>query len=1085
MTTVALFGISTSQAAFARCSNNLPADGETVTCDTSASNPDTAGIGPLTTADATTLPRNVTVNMLAGSAISLAGTTGFPVIRLGEGANVTMAAGSRITTANGGGIGISTTSGSATESSQVDIAGSITARGIGVSYSGPGASIMLRDGGSISTNAQGIYLTTAGTGLIDVSGSISMTGDVGAGTGAVQTLTATGGNASILLGTTGSITTSGANALGIFGQGPSNSITVAGSTMTTGAGASGVAALGGSSSATANTIAVNGTGRIDTSGKDAAGIVFGAFAGRLTLDAGAQVHTSGTGNAAAVYFLDQPSSQTQVTNNGSLIADNTTAIQGRGAVVVNNMGTISGTTGIAVLGATGSQGTFISNQGTITGTGGVAIDMRAATTNMGYTIFAGSVTNGTVLGGSGINRLSFGNTASGADMTFDWSLINKGGAAQAGEQYFGFSVFDKIGANKLILTGGGGTGSTGNFSLFGGTTVVNGDLSGTAFVVNGGARLEGTGTTGGLTMFGTLSPGGDGAIGTLTVNGDLTFVANSGSLFRVDIGNGVNDRVNVTGTATLAGSVAAFATGVVLEQGTYTLLNAAGGVTGTFAALSTNPDSTARLTYDPNNVYLVLDQQTGITATASTTESIVLLAPTATTNRIDTFQTRIIGKIEGGQPLYNQTFTEAVASSAVQNGVTAARAAITTAGGPGVIIGNPVRTASTTTTSTTSTTVYSLAGNPTATTSAEIVVGPGSTTIGARTVCTGISALPGPTAPTCSAGSATAYTVNAGQINTNTNVDTVYSINQSRTDTVTTTLSETYELTGQVAAVGEIHAEVQSGLFDLGGRMLSRIAAPRPVNAGWAEGYGFQVRQRGRRDAYGFAAGVNLQLAPGISLALGADHGKLDIDVPGALENGDVTLTEGAAALQVESGGFTAALAASYGKGHAETTRTIVGSSAARYGIRVSGAALEVGYGFESGPWTLRPVAGIDLVSVHSDGFTESDTLGLVVGAQKAHRWRGSAGLEVVRKGKGFELAASARYQAVLSGDDRSVPVAFALAPARTLAMNAPSEPDSALIGARAVVDLSAHASLMLRYDGQFGSGYTSHAGLIGLAIRW
>ncbi len=61
-----LAGISTlaCDAALAACNNNAPASGQTVTCDTSAPNPDTTGVQALAGSS------NVTVNVLSGAAIS-------------------------------------------------------------------------------------------------------------------------------------------------------------------------------------------------------------------------------------------------------------------------------------------------------------------------------------------------------------------------------------------------------------------------------------------------------------------------------------------------------------------------------------------------------------------------------------------------------------------------------------------------------------------------------------------------------------------------------------------------------------------------------------------------------------------------------------------------------------------------------------------------------------------------------------------------------------------------------------------------------------------------------------------------------
>ena len=65
----------------------------------------------------------------------------------------------------------------------------------------------------------------------------------------------------------------------------------------------------------------------------------------------------------------------------------------------------------------------------------------------------------------------------------------------------------------------------------------------------------------------------------------------------------------------------------------------------------------------------------------------------------------------GGSVVFDQTFGLPYADPAVQAGQTAAIAAITTAGGPGVVIGSPVLTSSNTTISSSSVSVYSLASS--------------------------------------------------------------------------------------------------------------------------------------------------------------------------------------------------------------------------------------------------------------------------------------------------------------------------------------------------------------------------------------
>src|SRR5439155_9529008 len=126
--------------------------------------------------------------------------------------------------------------------------------------------------------------------------------------------------------------------------------------------------------------------------------------------------------------------------------------------------------------------------------------------------------------------------------------------------------------------------------------------------VNAGGTLGGNGIVGNTIINGgTLSPGN--SIGTLTVQGSLVFTA--ASSYMVEVSPSAADRTNVTGTATLGGATvnASFASGSYVPK-QYTIVNAAGGINGTFGSLvNSNLPSifAASLSYDANNAYLNLD----------------------------------------------------------------------------------------------------------------------------------------------------------------------------------------------------------------------------------------------------------------------------------------------------------------------------------------------------------------------------------------------------------------------------------------------------------------------------------------------
>lgn len=169
----------------------------------------------------------------------------------------------------------------------------------------------------------------------------------------------------------------------------------------------------------------------------------------------------------------------------------------------------------------------------------------------------------------------------------------------------GTGGFVKAGNGTLNLTGG--SGFTGQVDVNGGRLAVNGALPG-SIAVNDGGTLGGTGTTGTIVVRhgGTLAPGN--SIGTLNVDGNVRFEA--GSVYQVEVNAaGESDRLVASGTATIDGGTVSVlaAAGNYRWTSDYTILSAAGGVTGTFAGTDVDlPFLTPTLRYDANDVVLTL-----------------------------------------------------------------------------------------------------------------------------------------------------------------------------------------------------------------------------------------------------------------------------------------------------------------------------------------------------------------------------------------------------------------------------------------------------------------------------------------------
>jgi uncharacterized protein with beta-barrel porin domain len=270
---------------------------------------------------------------------------------------------------------------------------------------------------------------------------------------------------------------------------------------------------------------------------------------------------------------------------------------------------------------------------------------NATITNNGGMSFNANTTAGSAIitTNNGGNVFFFDNSTGGnaqfitnAGGTFDMSGLTApgmtaGSIAGAGDYILGAKALT-VGGNNLsstvsgVISGAGGslikvgTGTltlsgintyTGPTMIDGGVLSVNGSIvTSSLTTVNAGGTLGGNGVVGNtLVNGGTLSPGN--SIGLLTVQGNLTFTA--GATYLVEASPANADRINVTGvtgTATLGGATvnALFAAGTYVNK-QYTILNASGGVSGTFSSLvNTNlpANFTSSLSYDAHDVFLNL-----------------------------------------------------------------------------------------------------------------------------------------------------------------------------------------------------------------------------------------------------------------------------------------------------------------------------------------------------------------------------------------------------------------------------------------------------------------------------------------------
>ncbi|MBY0318377.1 MAG: autotransporter domain-containing protein [Reyranella sp.] len=277
-----------------------------------------------------------------------------------------------------------------------------------------------------------------------------------------------------------------------------------------------------------------------------------------------------------------------------------TTLSSPGTVVLGN--SVSGPGALTI-----ASGDF-SLTGSNTYTGGTVVNGGSLSLGPGSTLpFAGALTvNGGAFNLNGNTQFLGSLNGSGGTINLGNGLLvlNTTQSSTLGSSLAGNGQFTVQGGGSLSLTGNNG-GFSGNTVVSNASLNVGGSLGGNVFVLPG-SMVSGNGSIANLFNSGVMAPGN--SIGTMTVAGNFSQTA-SGTYATEVVGSGQSDRVNVGGTATLGGQVfvSALPGMAFAPSTTYTILNAAGGLSGTFASVNElYPFLQSSLSYDANNVYLNL-----------------------------------------------------------------------------------------------------------------------------------------------------------------------------------------------------------------------------------------------------------------------------------------------------------------------------------------------------------------------------------------------------------------------------------------------------------------------------------------------
>jgi outer membrane autotransporter protein len=246
------------------------------------------------------------------------------------------------------------------------------------------------------------------------------------------------------------------------------------------------------------------------------------------------------------------------------------------------------------------------------------------------------------------------------------------------------------------------------------------------------------------------------------------------------------------------------------------------------------------------------------------------------------------------------------------------------------------------------------------------------------------------------------------------------------------------------------------------------------------------------RDSYGFLGGVDRDLgeASRIGVALGYSRSDFDVDAhasSGESDNLHVAAYGGTKVGPVDLSGIV-----SYTYGSADTSRRVIvggltNNLAGDYDAQTVQAAIEAGTDLAHGSLVLTPFAGLAVIGVETDGFTEQGgPAALTVAGESDTIGVSTLGLRARRESETVALSGSLAWRHAFGDTDPASRMAFASAPATPFTVRGVPLSENALaLEAGAELALGGDTSLSLGYAGEYGSDAMDHGLQLELAFRF
>jgi uncharacterized protein with beta-barrel porin domain len=308
---------------------------------------------------------------------------------------------------------------------------------------------------------------------------------------------------------------------------------------------------------------------------------------------------------------------------------------------------------------------------------------------------------------------------------------------------------------------------------------------------------------------------------------------------------------------------------------------------------------------------------------------------------------------------------------------------------------------------------------------------------------------------------------------------------------------------GRVAlAYGNVASDARGGPFDAYAKASAGDAhAAVQRYRGWLEGYGSAARNDAQnaftgdyRRTFGGIAGIGAAITPDVNIGFSVDQARTDVDVTAQPQHSRMDVTQLGLLLSANSGPWTFGVAGVYGFGRTRSSRLdAIGESTASYGMDMYGVIGEASYYWSNQGFRLVPKAGVDWTRVKVDPYSEvGGGVPVAASEQVTERARVYGALEAgYRKDAGaqiYDVSVYGKFIEIVSQDVGDLVVSPTAAAPGFVPGVIPGLVDARFelaTGAAFNVRLSSVMQLYAGYNGRFRHGYDSHAGTLGMEVRW